>query len=378
MHVFCPSAVFWKILKRLTVSARSALSQLQLRHISCRWCVDGKEKQSAVMFIRRSFNVRHTGDLSSFFGSRISGNVCGRKCSRALPPCPRSRRGTWERPTRSWQGISASLNLQLDDVRGYSIRCFKTSSNSATVLDCSCAGATLKIILQLFNLIMRKIFPEVEAEVVLLPPVQQKYLPLFFPRDSVFPFSSCQTWTGCSAPCSSLSRGNTRTRINLRELSGRAHLVFMSGFRWFMVSGCLLNIHQLPTLTQGARLSCVRNPQRQKIGPTYFHELCDVNREVPHAAGCLASTELCSLRNFHLMAHFKHLSSTWECCVQRESLGLFENWTQSQGLKRLQFTDMPTWDCSEILKGIFLSHFSVESLNVILKHLSSTHEIPSS
>lgn len=64
MHVFCPSAVFWKILKRLTVSARSDLSQLQLRHISCRWCVDGKEKQSAVMFIRRSFNVRHTGDLS--------------------------------------------------------------------------------------------------------------------------------------------------------------------------------------------------------------------------------------------------------------------------------------------------------------------------
>lgn len=117
MHVFCPSAVFWKILKRLTVSARSDLSQLQLRHISCRWCVDGKEKQSAVMFIRRSFNVRHTGDLSSFFGLRISRNVCGRKCSRALPPCPRSRRGTWERPTRSWQGISASLNLQLDDVR---------------------------------------------------------------------------------------------------------------------------------------------------------------------------------------------------------------------------------------------------------------------
>ena len=176
----------------------------------------------------------------------------------------------------------------------------------------------------------------------------------FFPRDSVFPCSSCQTWTGCSAPCSSLSRGNIRTRINLREMSGRAHLVFMSGLRWFMMSGCLLNIHQLPTLTQGARLSCVRNPQRQKIGPTYFHELCDVNREVPHAAGCLASTELCSLRNFHLMAHFKHLSTTWECCVQRESLRLFENRTQSQGLERLQFTDMPTWDCSEILKGILL------------------------
>ncbi len=58
----------------------------------------------------------------------------------------------------------------------------------------------------------------------------------------------------------------------------------------------------------GARLLCVRNPQRQKIGRTYFPRSFATLHEVPHEAD---STELCSLRNFHVMAHFKHLSSTW-------------------------------------------------------------------
>lgn len=126
---------------------------------------------------------------------------------------------------------------------------------------------------------------------------------------STFPFDTNSfiwpTWAGCSAPRSDLSWGYIQTCTNPSKRS----LCIYESF------GMICDVWMAPQTSSscpfwlGARLSCVRNPQRQKIGPTYFPRSFATLREVPHEAD---STELCSVRNFHLMAHFKHLSSTWK------------------------------------------------------------------
>ena len=83
-------------------------------------------------------------------------------------------------------------------------------------------------------------------------------------------------------------------------------------FLWGMICDDFMGSgHPMPTLTWG----CVWNPHiyRQNVFPGRFEHLIPLRpsvRKVPHTMVMPDPVELCALRNFRLMAHFEHLSST--------------------------------------------------------------------
>lgn len=116
-----------------------------------------------------------------------------------------------------------------------------------------------------------------------------------------------------------------RKRVQIWERrSVRLTLCLLEVQGWFVVSGWLHKHPSAAHFVLGWDYCVSEILKDRKLDPLIFsEELRDVTRGASWSR-MPGLTELCSLRNVHLMAHCRHLSSTWKG-AQRET----ELWTLS-------------------------------------------------